>query len=105
MSSNSKDSPLVMKALDKLYNSLSSEDQQTFLARSIASSSPASEPLTVEHLTAMQADGDTNEHASSPTETGITKGPATKRRQVLNDRKKKKPLNAFLTYRCKTSLN
>ena len=51
----------------------------------------------------MQADGDTNEDTTPPTETGIIKGPAMKRRQVLNDRKKKKPLNAFLTYRCKTS--
>ena len=93
MSPKSSD-PIVMEALENLYASLSPEAQQAFLARSSASPSPASEPMGIHHLTYVRTDGDNEDEVPSPAQSRITQGPAAKRRQLLNDRKRKKPLNA-----------
>lgn len=101
MSPKSSDS-VVMKALENLYDSLSPEAQQVFLARSSASPSPAPEPMGIQHLAYTETNDDNEDETSSPAQSYITQGPGAKRRQVLKDRKKKKPLNAFIAYRCKT---
>lgn len=59
--------------------------------------------MGIQHLNVMQAGDDNDDDSPLPTQTGITKTTAAKRRQTLNDRRKKKPLNAFIAYRCKTS--
>jgi hypothetical protein len=101
MSPKSSDA-VVMKALEDLYDSLSPEAQQAFLARSSSSPSPASEPMGIQHLSYTPTDDDNDDEGPSPAQSHITQTSAAKRRQVLNERKKKKPLNAFIAYRCKT---
>jgi hypothetical protein len=101
MSPNSSD-PIVMEALDNLYASLSPEAQQAFLTHSSASPSPASDPMDIHHLPYVRTDGDNEDEVPLPDQSRVTQGPAARRRQLLNDRKKKKPLNAFIAYRCKT---
>lgn len=103
MSTNTGNNPFVMRAIESLFDSLSPDDRESFLARSSASSSPASVPMGVQALNDVQAESDNDEDGPSPTQIAIAKTTAAKRRQVLNDRRKKKPMNAFIAYRCKTS--
>ena len=105
MSPKPADNPSVMKALKNLFDSLSPDDKQTFLARSSASSSPVPEEIGIDHLSTIQAESDTADEIPSPTQGDITKVTAVKRRQILNNRKAKKPLNAFIAYRCKIFAN
>ncbi len=90
-----------MRALENLFGCLSPGDQQSFLARSSASSSPAPEATSTEHLTTMQAESVAVEDTPSPAQSRTSKVTAVKRRQLLNERQTKKPLNAFMAFRCK----
>jgi hypothetical protein len=106
MFSTQSDNPAAMKRMENLFDSLSPDDKQSFLANHSGFSSSSPVAVSTKNLTAAQAESENDDDSRSPAPAGIAKAAAVRRRQILNERKKKKkPLNAFIAFRCETSQN
>lgn len=92
-----------MSKLENPFGPLSKEQQQSFNAHHSSSSASSPVAMSIEHVAATQVDSDNNVNSQSPVPTGTARMTAARRRQILNEGKKKKPLNAFMAFRCETS--